>query len=427
MGVAANEMYAKSFIELSEAQKVDVLLAMVEAANETSGALGQAAREADSWTNVIGELHESWKQFLATLGEPILKILTPMIQGITASLQEMSQTASSAELASGLTEFKESISGIDAEFEEAGAAIEKNAIMADLYRQRLEELEAAGLDTAASQREYANIIQSLNGLYPGLNLQISEQTGLLDDHSKAQLNNLDAMKKRAVYEAQAKKYAAALEAQANAIVEVQAAEKALLDVQTERQALEQQLMELTGYSAEQLTCLYGNRSLAVHDLTREELALMEVIVKLMGEEKALQIGIEEGITNLPEPSAESDAATLKTVMSKSGGAKLLWTNSRPTSSFATQSITISGLSDYDIKIIEFLIGTNIQTELSGAAQTEIIFSGKKLITIPIGMASRFAEVSGNIIRFSDAFVDTNLTVDNTFLIPKKIYGIKVTA
>lgn len=300
----ANEMYAKSFQELSEAQKVDVLLSMVEAANEASGALGQAAREADSWTNVVGELEESWKQFLATLGAPILRELAPMIQGITAKLKEMSQVAASTELTTGMTEYRDAISDIDTEFEEASAAIEKNAIMADLYRKRLEELESAGLTTAASQREYANVIQSLNGLYPGLNLQISEQTGLLDDHSRAQLSNLEAMKKRAVYEAQEKKYTAALEAQADAIVEVQAAEKALRDVQTERQALEQQLMELTGYSAEQLTYLYGNRSLAIHDLTREELALMDAVVQLLGEEKSLQLGIEEGNAAIAEQDGE---------------------------------------------------------------------------------------------------------------------------
>ena len=55
----ANELYAKSFKDLAESQKIEVLLAMVEAGNEASGALGQAAREADSWANVTGELSEA--------------------------------------------------------------------------------------------------------------------------------------------------------------------------------------------------------------------------------------------------------------------------------------------------------------------------------------------------------------------------------
>lgn len=82
----ANEKYAKSFQKLTEAQKVDVLLSMVEAGNELSGALGQAAREADNWENVTGNLSESWKQFLAVLGAPIIAALVPLIKGATSML-----------------------------------------------------------------------------------------------------------------------------------------------------------------------------------------------------------------------------------------------------------------------------------------------------------------------------------------------------
>ncbi len=74
---AANEKYAKSFQELSEAQKVDVLLSMVEAGNKASGALGQAARESDSWENATGELKEAQRQLQAVLGKPVLKKYNP--------------------------------------------------------------------------------------------------------------------------------------------------------------------------------------------------------------------------------------------------------------------------------------------------------------------------------------------------------------
>lgn len=90
----ANEMYAKSFQKLSESQKVDVLLAMVEAGNEASGALGQAAREVDSWANVTGNLSEAWRKFIAALGSPVLETITPIIQEITRSLQEMTDKMS---------------------------------------------------------------------------------------------------------------------------------------------------------------------------------------------------------------------------------------------------------------------------------------------------------------------------------------------
>ena len=80
----ANELYGKSFIKLSESQKVDVLLAMVEAGNKASGAIGQAARESDSWENVTGELAEVFRLLQAEVGKPALQKLVPIIQKLTA-------------------------------------------------------------------------------------------------------------------------------------------------------------------------------------------------------------------------------------------------------------------------------------------------------------------------------------------------------
>ena len=69
---AANDLYGKSFKDLSEEQKQLTLLKMVEDANKASGALGQAARESDTWTNVTGNLKQSWTDFQAVLGANIL-------------------------------------------------------------------------------------------------------------------------------------------------------------------------------------------------------------------------------------------------------------------------------------------------------------------------------------------------------------------
>lgn len=85
----ANQLYAKSFQELSESQKVDVLLAMVEAGNEASGAIGQAARESDSWGNVTGELAEVMRLLQAEAGKPALKKLVPIIKNITKAGYEL--------------------------------------------------------------------------------------------------------------------------------------------------------------------------------------------------------------------------------------------------------------------------------------------------------------------------------------------------
>lgn len=76
---AANKLYGKSFIELSESQKQLTLLQMVEDANELSGALGQASRESDTWTNQTGNLQQAWTDFKAVIGENFLDIA---IQGV---------------------------------------------------------------------------------------------------------------------------------------------------------------------------------------------------------------------------------------------------------------------------------------------------------------------------------------------------------
>ena len=85
----ANQLYAKSFKELSESQKVDVLLSMVEAGNEASGAIGQAARESDAWENVTGELAEVMRLLQAEAGKPALKKLVPIIKNITKEGYEL--------------------------------------------------------------------------------------------------------------------------------------------------------------------------------------------------------------------------------------------------------------------------------------------------------------------------------------------------
>lgn len=93
---AAMKLYGKSFRNLSEAQKQLTLLQMVKDANDLSGATGQAAREADGWENVIGNLKEAWKQLIAVIGQPVLKLAIPVVQSMTAALQRMTEIANAA-------------------------------------------------------------------------------------------------------------------------------------------------------------------------------------------------------------------------------------------------------------------------------------------------------------------------------------------
>lgn len=93
---AANKLYGKSFQELSEAQKQLTLLQMVKDANALSGAEGQAAREADGWENVLGNLKESWRQLLGVVGQPILSAAVTVVQHLTEWLSYLTDAARAA-------------------------------------------------------------------------------------------------------------------------------------------------------------------------------------------------------------------------------------------------------------------------------------------------------------------------------------------
>lgn len=232
----ANELYAKSFNELTEAQKVDTLLAMVEAGNAASGALGQAAREADSWANVTGELSEAWKQFLAMLGGPVLEGITPIIQGITEGLNSLTQAAQWQELSEGISDFRDGIAAADESLASSNSNIAATAGLASQYIQKLKDLEDAGLHTAESQREYAQVVELLNSLYPDLNLLIDQNTGRLTQNTDELALNVAALKRQAEQQAQQAYFAAIVEQ--------------LTEVQKERYATEMRLAELEAQQAE---------------------------------------------------------------------------------------------------------------------------------------------------------------------------------
>lgn len=94
--IAANKLFGKSYKELSEAQKQLTLLQMVKDANKLSGAMGQAAREADGWENVTGNLKEAWKQLKAAIGQPLLQALIPVIKNITSAIQTLTKSVQQA-------------------------------------------------------------------------------------------------------------------------------------------------------------------------------------------------------------------------------------------------------------------------------------------------------------------------------------------
>lgn len=92
---AANELYGKSFKDLSEAQKQLTLLQMVEDGNKLSGALGQAARESDGLENVMGNLKQAGTNALSAIGQPLLEMMIPVFQTLATIVKGVAELFSS--------------------------------------------------------------------------------------------------------------------------------------------------------------------------------------------------------------------------------------------------------------------------------------------------------------------------------------------
>ena len=92
----AMEMFGQAFNDLTEIQKQQALLQMVVDAQKLSGAMGQAAREADGWQNVQGNLNEAWRQFAAVKGQTMLDALIPAMQEVTGLLTGLTDGSLSA-------------------------------------------------------------------------------------------------------------------------------------------------------------------------------------------------------------------------------------------------------------------------------------------------------------------------------------------
>ena len=99
---AANELYGKSFKDLSEYQKQLTLLKMVEDANKASGAVGQAARESDTWTNQLGNLKQSITDLKAAAGSTFLKPAIVVLKMLTSLTQKATRAVKTLTAENGL-------------------------------------------------------------------------------------------------------------------------------------------------------------------------------------------------------------------------------------------------------------------------------------------------------------------------------------
>ena len=88
MDVKSNEMYGKSWADLTESERQWLLLDTVEKTYEMNGAMGQAARESTSYENVMGNLRATFERLWAVIGEPVLEIFLGVVQKVTKWIED---------------------------------------------------------------------------------------------------------------------------------------------------------------------------------------------------------------------------------------------------------------------------------------------------------------------------------------------------
>lgn len=87
MDTIAKEKYNKAWQKLNDTEKEFLLIDTAEEIYKNSGAMGQGAREADTWTNVLANLKSVWQRLLGIIGQPTLGVAVKIIQELSSKLE----------------------------------------------------------------------------------------------------------------------------------------------------------------------------------------------------------------------------------------------------------------------------------------------------------------------------------------------------
>lgn len=139
-----------------------------------------------------------------------------------------------------LDAFNEKLKDIDGSFQSELAAVEVASEKADGYIDRLEELEAQGLETAEQQEEYHRILEELVETVPELSGLIDLETDTIEGGTRALRDNTEEWKKNAKEQAYQKHLADLTEAHTQALIEQKKAEIKLREQQEKKNALNEE-------------------------------------------------------------------------------------------------------------------------------------------------------------------------------------------
>lgn len=167
MSVANLEAFAlaegieKAYSEMSQSEQV--MLRYNYLMNATSDAQGDFAQTIDSYANQSRLLSENWDKLWTNIGSLFTPMLTNVLEGINSlfGTENKSKTEATA-----LTE----------SFVQTSAQIGVTHARADALIGVLEELEAAGVDTADEQLRWNTTLEELQELLPGISTLIDQET-----------------------------------------------------------------------------------------------------------------------------------------------------------------------------------------------------------------------------------------------------------
>ena len=243
---AALERYGKAFKDLTENQKVDTLLAMVEAGNKASGAMGQAAREAAEWTNVTGELEDAQRQLMAVIGEPVLEAAIPVVQELTEALREMAEVTPGEDLRRSVESFLDTIKDSEEVYRNTAAEIKGTYSVGMKYLEQLKDMESAALESQAAHDQYLATVSMLQKTFPELGITINESTGLIDQNIEALIADANAWKNLAIQQALYAKMESQVKAYGEAVLAAATAEEKRDDLLREKEISLETLSNLLG-------------------------------------------------------------------------------------------------------------------------------------------------------------------------------------
>lgn len=167
MSVANLEAFAlaegieKAYSQMSQSEQV--MLRYNYLMNATSDAQGDFAQTIDSYANQSRLLSENWDKLWTNIGSLFTPMLTNVLEGINSlfGTENKSKTEATA-----LTE----------SFVQTSAQIGVTHARAEALIGVLEELEAAGVDTADEQLRWNTTLEELQELLPGISSLIDQET-----------------------------------------------------------------------------------------------------------------------------------------------------------------------------------------------------------------------------------------------------------